>query len=152
MREGSDNTLNLNWLYKEYHQRMIRFAQTYVSSLRVAEDIVMESFMHCWENRSTLAPDSNLPAYLLTLVKHKCLNHLRQIRKKEEVENHLLDMETWELNVRIATLEACKPERLLLDEVQQIIDETLTTLPEQTQDIFIRSRYENQNHKQIAEN
>ena len=56
----------------------------------------------------------------------------------------------WELNLRIATLEACNPEKLFSDELQSLVDKALETLPEQTRDIFVRSRYNNQSHKEIA--
>ena len=55
-----------------------------------------------------------------------------------------------ELNLRIATLEACNPEKLFSDELQSLVDKALETLPEQTRDIFVRSRYNNQSHKEIA--
>lgn len=70
---------------------------------------------------------------------------------QEEIVTYLKDCETWELNLRIATLEACNPERLFSDEVQQLVEKALATLPAQTRDIFIRSRYHNQSHKEIAE-
>ena len=48
------------------------------------------------------------------------------------------------------TLEACNPEKLFTDELQSLVDKALETLPEQTRDIFVRSRYNNQSHKEIA--
>jgi len=53
--------------------------------------------------------------------------------------------------LRIATLEACNPEKLFSDEVISLVTKALETLPEQTRDIFIRSRYNNQSHKEIAD-
>lgn len=136
-------------LYKDYKERFVYFAKTYVYSCDLAEDIVIDSLMYYWENRHTLET-TNIPAYVLTVIKHKCLNYLYRLRTREEVESYLLNRETWELNLQIATLEACNPEKLFANEVQQIVDETLQSLPELTREIFIRSRFEEQNHKEIA--
>lgn len=144
-------TSNFTQLYKEYKYRFTHFAKTYVDDLIIAEDIVMDSLMYYWENQSSLKNDSNIPAYILTVIKNKCLNYLNRERTREEVERYIQNREDWELNLRIATLEACNPEKLFSDEIQRIIDQTLASLPAQSREIFIRSRYENQTNKEIAE-
>lgn len=139
-----------NQLFTNYRARFVRFAGTYVADEAVAEDIVADSLMYYWENRADLAQLENLPAYLLAIVKHQCLNYLQRLRKRQEITAYLEENETWELELRIRTLEACNPERLFSKELQVLVDRALATLPEQTRDIFIRSRYENQSHKEIA--
>jgi len=148
MRNASD--IDFNRLYHDYKKRFTHFAKTYVDDFAVAEDIVVDSLMYYWENRSSLKNNSNIPAYILTVIKNKCLNYLHRERIREEVEKYISDKEEWELNLRIATLEACNPEKLFSDEVQEIIKKTLDALPEQSRQIFIRSKYENQTNKEIA--
>lgn len=48
-------------------------------------------------------------------------------------------------------MEACNPEKIFSEELQYLVNKALVSLPEQTRDIFIRSRYNNQSHKEIAE-
>ena len=139
-----------NNIFVTHRDRYIRFAYSYTYNQETAEDLVTESLMYYWENRGKLAPDSNVPAYILTVIKHKCLNYLQRLRTREEIVEYLKDCDTWELNLRIATLEACNPEKLFSDELQSLVDKALETLPEQTRDIFVRSRYNNQSHKEIA--
>ena len=95
--KGGSEIYSFNQLFTDYKGRFVHFANTYVGDSMVAEDIAIESLMYYWENRGKLAPDSNVPAYILTVIKHKCLNYLQQ-----------------------------------------------------TRDIFVRSRYNNQSHKEIA--
>jgi len=83
-------TLHFNQVFTNYQHRFIRFARTYVHEESAAEDIVMDSFMYYWEKRDSLTPDSNVPAYILTVIKHKCLNHLRAINVHKKVEEKLL--------------------------------------------------------------
>lgn len=149
--KGESEIYSFNQLFTDYKSRFVHFANTYVSDSMIAEDIAIESLMYYWENRGKLAPESNVPAYILTVIKHKCLNYLQRLRTQEDIVEYLKNCDAWELNLRIATLEACNPEKLFSDEVIALVSKALKTLPEQTRDIFIRSRYNNQSHKEIAD-
>lgn len=150
MKESTE-IQTFNHLFTNYKGRFVHFARTYVDDKMIAEDIAVDSLMYYWENRKKLHDHSNIPAYILTVVKHKCLDHLRHLRTQEDFAEYLQSSETRKLQLRIATLEACNPEKIFSDELQSLVDKTLNTLPEQTREIFIRSRYNNQSHKEIAE-
>ncbi|GHU56858.1 DNA-directed RNA polymerase sigma-70 factor [Bacteroidia bacterium] len=139
-----------NQLYREYYGRFNRYAYSYVKDKSVAEDFTSETFLQYWESRHSLAPGSNIPAYILKIIKNKCLNYLEHIRIQNAGSEQMQRHSEWELRTRIATLEACDPTELLSNELQHIIDKTLQTLPEQTRHIFILSRYYNKSHKEIA--
>lgn len=142
--------LQFNQVFTDYQHRFIRFANTYLHDEAVAEDIVMDSFMYFWEKRALLASDSNIPAYILTVIKHKCLDHLRAKSVRERVEENLLNHNYRVLQTQIETLEACDPQELFSKEVLQLVDQAFTSLPKRTKEIFFRSRYQNQSYKEIA--
>lgn len=148
MHEEHDIT-SISRLYKEYKDRFIYFARTYIFDKETAEDIVMESFLYYLEKRDELH-DNNIPSYILSVVKNKCLNYLTRLRKQQEIGKHLMEMESWELNLQISSLEACDPDALFSAEIRAIIKTTLAGFPEQTREIFIRSRFNNESHKEIA--
>ena len=102
--KGGSEIYSFNQLFTDYKGRFVHFANTYVGDSMVAEDIAIESLMYYWENRGKLAPDSNVPAYILTVIKHKCLNYLQRLRTREEIVEYLKDCDTWELNLRIAKI------------------------------------------------
>ena len=135
--EYSADLKAFNQLFADYQGRFIRFANIYVRDIAVAEDFTIEALMQYWENRNTLKADSNVPAYILTIIKNKCINYLQHIQVREDASEHLKNHAEWELNTRISTLEACNPEELFT--------------AEQTRRIFIMSRYENKPYKEIAE-
>ncbi|MEG1748446.1 MAG: RNA polymerase sigma-70 factor [Tannerellaceae bacterium] len=147
----TDDIQTFNSIFTNYKGRFVHFARTYVDDDMIAEDIVVEGLMYYWENRKKLDSHSNILAYILTVIKHKCLDHLRRMHIQEDFVEFTKNNETRKLNLRIATLEACNPERIFSDELQSLVDKTLATVPEQTREIFIRSRYDNQSHKEIAE-
>lgn len=144
------NLKKFNQLFSEYQGRFIRFAQTYVHDVAVAEDFVTEALMYYWERQDSLPDDTNVPAYILVIIKHKCLNHLQHLQVREEVSERMKSYAEWELQTRITTLQACDPNELFTAEAQAIVDRTLATMPKQTREIFIMSRYQNKSYNEIA--
>jgi RNA polymerase sigma-70 factor (ECF subfamily) len=87
------NIQSFNQLFNEYYERFIRFAQGYVRERETAEDFVSEAFTQFWENRENLQSDTKPQAYILTIVKNKCLNHLQHIQVRQHAENILFEHE-----------------------------------------------------------
>lgn len=142
---------NFNQLFNEYYERFVHFAKGYVKEKEAAEDYVSEAFTLLWENRLKLSPETNPKAYILTIIKNKCLNHLQHIQIRHHTESMLTENEQWRLSLSINTLQACDPEYLFSEEIRQIIDETLHGLPQKTREIFILNRFEGLSYKEIAE-
>lgn len=139
-----------NQFFTEYQQRFVFFACTYVHDEVVAEDFVIEAMMYYWENKDRLPADTNIPAYVLTTIKHKCIDHLRRQQIHQEATDDIARLYLWELSNRITSLEEFEPKDIFTTEIQDIVDKTLNTLPKQSKRIFIMSRYENKSHKEIA--
>mgnify|MGYP000966783866 CR=1 FL=1 len=140
-----------NSLFNEYYRRFIYFAIGYVKEEEIAEDFVSEAFTSYWENKESLLRDTNPPAYILTVIKNKCLNYLRHQQIHQRVSEELREHSEWLCQTKISTLEACDPEQLFSDEMKQIINETLNKLPEKTRQIFFLSRNHGFTYKEIAE-
>ena len=120
-------TETFNKLYTDYRLRFIRFAQTYIPDISIAEDIVMDTLAYYWEHRRDIKNDENILSYLLTAIKHKCLNYLRQERFHYEKNNSLSELALWELDFKISALSASK-----------------------TRQIFFMNRYEDISYPEIA--
>lgn len=141
----------LELIFKEYKERYIRFALSYVRNKEVAEDLVMEAIMYYWENRQALTDIRNIPLYILTIIKNKCLNHLQRLRTWSELSEKILTDQEWDLQMRISSLSSCDPERLFCDEVQLLLKKAIEELPQKTKEIFLLSREEEKSYKEIAE-
>ena len=94
--EYSADLKAFNQLFADYQGRFIRFANIYVRDIAVAEDFTIEALMQYWENRNTLKADSNVPAYILTIIKNKCINYLQHIQVREDASEHLKNHAEWE--------------------------------------------------------
>lgn len=139
-----------NRIYSDYYDRLVRFANTYVRDYSASEDIATEAFVAYWENINRLPADTNVPAYLLTAIKNKCLNYLSRSEIRMRIISHMKENAEWELGMRISSLELCDPEKLFATEIENIVEKTLAGLSEKTIEIFRLSRYNEKSHKEIA--
>ena len=139
-----------NNIFVTHRDRYIRFAYSYTYNQETAEDLVTESLMYYWENRHRLEEVKDIPLYILVTLKNKCLDYLQRERTWNNIAENLLSNKEWELQMRISSLEACEPETLFSNEVQEFVNQALAKLPEKSRHIFIMSRYEGKNYQTIA--
>jgi RNA polymerase sigma-70 factor (ECF subfamily) len=144
------DTQKFDRLYRDYRSRFVRFAATYVYDRAAAEEIVTDSLMYYWEHRRELRNERNIPAYILNVVKHMCINWLQHEQVRRAAATSLREQENWELELRLTTLDACNPERLFSDEIQRIIDRTLSGVSKQSREIFLYSKYGRKSNREIA--
>lgn len=149
LKQGDDNAFNI--IYKNYHSRIFYLANSYVRNSFVSASLVQDAFMALWETREKLTSDTNVAAYLLTIVKNKALNHLNQVKIKakaeESIQNHFLR----ELELRCDTLYALNPEQMFRADVEVIVKRTIESLPFQCRKAILLSRFEGFSNKEIAE-
>jgi len=137
-------------LFVDYQSRFVRFANSYVRDLATAEDITSDAIIYYWENRNRLSADTNVPAYILTTIKNKCLNHLQHVRVKENAFAEILTNAQWDLDMRVATLKALEPTELYTREIHDLVHKAMLKLPEKTQLIFRQSRFDDLSNREIA--
>ena len=84
----------LTGLFHEFHRLMFHTAQEYVSDQFEKEEIVQDSFVKIIEHVHTIRNLERyaLPFYLVIIVKHTAINHLRRTKTRNQhvffVEDH----------------------------------------------------------------
>ena len=136
--------------YNLYYKRLYRYAYYYVSSIQVAEDITHDAILYYWENRNDISPDTDVLGYILLTVKNKCLNYLKHIQVEVEYNKKYQELYEWEINARIMTLEDENYSDIFTKDIMDIVTKSLAKLPQQTQDIFRKNRFEYKSRKDIA--
>lgn len=138
-------------LFELYKPQFVVVARSYVRDAMVAEDLVMDCFISFWENRNKTETVHNIPSYILTSIKHRCLNWLRDqnihLKAQEDIHSTALRI----ISSRIATIETNDPNGLYLQEITIIIKRELANMPKQTRKIFLANRFENMTYKEIGE-
>jgi len=140
---------NFNEFYKNCYRKTFLFAKSYVHDQWAAEDIASESLISMWEILKK--NEINHPeTFLFSIVKNKSIDHLRKELNKQESLLSLSEIGIRELKTRISTLEAFSPEMIYSEEVKDIINRTLNSLPDVTREVFLMSRFQNLSKKEIA--
>lgn len=133
---------NFEKIYAEYYNRMLLFAKEYVISEEDAEHIVQDIFLFIWEQKEVLEIRTNLSAYLFTLLKNKCIDHLRHVA--------IVDQFKQEYKAKLSALEVLDEMTSSEDDLEKIIHDAISKLPERCRIIFMKSRYECKKYHEIA--
>ena len=149
MNKNSELTA-FNKLFSDYKERFVRFAYTYVRDQAVAEDFVIDSLIYYWENRHRLDENTNVPAYVLTTIKHKCLNYLRALQVRMRVHNEVGDLQRRVVSENIRSLELCDPQHLFAGEIEKLVRDCMAEMPELTRQVFTARRIDGKSYREIA--
>ena len=138
-------------IYIIYFPKLVRFAQTYLLDREEAENIVQDIFLQLWESADRRLLQSSLNAYLFTIVKNRCIDALRKYDQQQDKRFQLSDLERKEFNFKLYSLQHFDDNHLTLPEIEQIIQQSIDSLPLRCREIFLLSRMEGLKHKEIAE-
>jgi len=138
----SDLKENFDQIYVIYFSRMRRFAKEYVIFEEDAENIVQDVFLLLWEKKEVLDIKVSLASYLFTLVKNKCIDHLRYRITDEEYKK--------ELSAKLYSLDQLNYNGSSEEDIDKILKLALEKLPEKCREIFIKSRMEGKKYREIA--
>ena len=135
-------------LQKEWGERLLTFAYSYVHSYPVAEDLVQDVFLKIIESDIDLAKYNNSGALLYTILRNKCLDY---IKHKMVEEKHLLDVSQANyLKANKYALEDDSIKFITDNEIHRILKEAINSLPDETKRIFILHKFNDKKYKEIA--
>lgn len=129
------------YLFNEYFEKLVFFAEYFVLEREEAEDIVQDVFYEIWENSSGLKISSNLKSYLFVQVKNKCLNRIKHLNVVDKHKQWL-----WEAQV-YADIPEVEIDSELMQKVYAAIDE----LPAQSRQIFTDCVLNGKKYIEVAE-
>lgn len=142
---------SIDQFFLDYKHRFTIFADSYVHNSQLAEDIVTDAFMAYWvKYRNNPPKDMNVPAYILTIVKNKCLNELEHRRVMNEYADAVMSDSRWELEIQINSLKECNPEKIFSKEMEELVRKSLNRLSPKTRKIFTMSRVDQMTYREIA--
>ncbi len=118
-------------------------AMRYVKDFETSEEIVQEAFLSLWEKRDNIDMAQPVKAYLITTIRNKCLNWLRDNKK---FNTDMLHFEEY-----IPDHEYVSTDKLVEAEILKTINNAIHELPEKCREIFTLSRFGNLKYQEIAD-
>lgn len=140
-----------NKLYKENAAQLKVFARRYVRDEVVAEDLVADSFVKLYRKWDSIPPDASAEAYLFSIVRNSCLDHLRLQEIHARIEGRMSDTASQLQSFDIQSLAAMNPSQVFATEVQRLVWEAERKMPQLTRTIFHKSRDEGKTYQEIAD-
>lgn len=148
--KGTDK-LSFEEVYINYSSKLIRFSQTYVIFREDAENIVHDVFTDLWKHWETISTLDNPFSYLFVSVKNKSLDFLRKKTLKREAKEQLSEEELDMLQLNYDVLDSFDKHFNSLDEIYQVLEKAIESLPDKCREIFIKSKIDGLKQKDIAQ-
>jgi len=83
-------------IYNEHYIAIFYLAKRFVTDTQTAEDITSEAFVKLWRKINSNESPINQKAFLITITKNACLNHIRLVKRQsanEKLIAYLLEKE-----------------------------------------------------------
>ena len=133
------NTKAYEILFFHYYRKLYSFSYRITGNTQEAEDLVQEVFIFIWNNRDKLDENRSFGGFLFKIAKNRALNIIKS-RLTRQIHIHYKqnnDNVHWDREIETG-------------ELMEMIHKSLTSLPKQTQQIFMLSRNEGLTYKEIA--
>ena len=122
---------------------MYRFALGYLKSEAETEELVQEVFTIIWEKRAALKEELSLKSFLFTIAFNIIRKHFRT---KAYLSEYFMTGISADLDLDMQT-----SQKIIYDSLYQYILGLVNQMPLRRKEIFIKSRFEGYNIKEIAE-
>lgn len=122
--------------YTLWYSRLKHFAREYVVSENDAEDIVQEVFTELYEKYDTLTHHTNLIAYTFTTIRNRCIDLLRRRIREQESAKRIQEEYLLTLQMKFNSLDILDNELFKENNLEEVIEKALNTLPERCRLIF----------------
>ncbi len=122
-------------LYETTKSDVYGFALSILKNVHEAEDVMQEVYIKIHHSADTYQPQGKPMAWILTITRNLCLNHLRSVRHHEDIDeiHHMLaDREEDPLNV-------------------MLIDDAMSILDDMDREIVLLHSTTGLKHREIAE-
>lgn len=130
-------------LFREEFKGLVVFAIQYVKDYEAAREIVQEAFVNMWSRREQIDPSKAVKSYLVTSVKNRSLNYLRDNKKFDS--NLLILEDLYPLPVYQQS------DHLVESELKEQITLAIKELPEKCREVFLLNRDEHLKYQEIAD-
>lgn len=128
-------------VYRYYFRGLCAFCSQYVT-LAESEEIVQDTMMWLWENRTKLIATLTLKSLLFMIVKNKALNRISHLEIKRRVHQEIAEKYEAEFT---------SPEFYLNNELFRLYETALNKLSPECRQAYEMNRKEHLTHKEIAE-
>jgi RNA polymerase sigma-70 factor (ECF subfamily) len=136
------------FVFLTFYAELCIYAHGILRDQDSAEEIVQEVFVKLWENRKELSINISIKAYLYRAVHNQCNNFINHI----QVEKRYVSESAKNGTDLVSPLSSDYPvANILVQELEEKINRTLSDLPKRCREVFLLIRHENLSYNEAAE-
>jgi len=129
-------------LFRTHYSELCNYAFRYIRDKDNAEEIVQDLFYKLWEKKETIVIRSSVRSYLYRSVYNNTMMLIREKNKRKT---------TNKLPENSAMIPGDEPDQQMqTSELDEVVQSTLSAMPQKVRRIFEMSRFEGLKYKEIA--
>ncbi|MCY4562703.1 MAG: sigma-70 family RNA polymerase sigma factor [Flavobacteriaceae bacterium] len=140
LKEGDESAYG--YMIDVYDHRLCLYANSLVSNILLAEDIVQNVYLKVWEKRHKLNPELSLTSFLFKSVYNDCITEFHKNKQITALKRKYIE----ELDAIFEDKDQDSLERLI-----KMVTLAIQELPPKCKQIFLLSKKEGLTHIEIAE-
>ena len=143
------NKSTFDHLFKSYYSGLCSYANTYLRSSDVSEEIVQEVFVRLWEKHKKILIHTSIRAYLYQSVFNGCMNYIKSMQSSGFKH---VDLEDVSIRNELMSMDMADAEftRIFSEDVERDLESAISDLPDQCREIFRMCRSDNLSYKEIS--
>ncbi|MBT30405.1 MAG: RNA polymerase subunit sigma-70 [Thalassobius sp.] len=128
--------------FEKYSSQVFYIALKYLKNKELAEDVVQETFIRVWNNRTTLKPTESLKPFIVTISKRLILNIIRN--EKRKILKHVEILASQNPNKNFTE------QSIFYNETNNQLKSAINKLPEKRKQVFELKVKEGLSNEEIA--
>lgn len=141
---ANDNPKAFQLFFDYTYTKLYRYTSYFIDDKDLCKDVISDVYLYFWQNRKTLPEIQDYENYLFICVRNQCLRYLKETSRFQKVRLEDTDIS--------ALSDKTNPEQKALDEeLKDIIELAINSLPERCRLIFFMVREENMKYKDVAD-
>lgn len=129
-------------LFLQYQPKLVFFLHGFIKDNEQARDMAQDIFLSIWNNKEKLAEVKSFKAYIYKMAKNTVCNYY----------DHIIVNEKFVADQLTHSTETEDTEEIIFaNQLQDMIDVTVSQMPPQRKQIYIMSRVEGMSNTEIAE-
>jgi len=145
-RMGSTELQRMNAL--GYIDELYRYAMVLVRNRTEAEDLVQETYVRALKAMGSLRPDSNIKAWLFTILRNVWRNQLRRRRASPD----LVEIDADEANANVVVEPSPDPHAVYVSDMESnYVREAIAQLPSDFREVIVLREFEDLSYQEIAD-
>ena len=133
-------------LFDRYHASVYNFARSMLGNCDDSEEVLQETFLAVAANAKSYTPRRRLRAWLMRIVRNRCLNRIQAERVRRAVFANS-GLEILDQPAR----EPLPPENIEADEQSAIVRAAIAGLPDRQREAITLYAYERMSYREIAD-